>query len=247
MGLRADLWAVLWVLVFVGAIIGVDRLAKDAAELLATGTRVTAEVTDFEFGRKGKLKAIVVDFPAGGIRHRATIDADEDDGYHFGSAVQVIYDPADPTRVRTEQEANDGGLLSTTLIIAILVSLGGIPLSLMAAARWRRRYRAVAGTGWRRARVTVKPDYPIRKNRNLPDIEVTFREGGTMTLRAMPSTHGCTRLKNRKDRDAWIGGEGPDMVVLFTEGRWLARPHIVPAKDVGPQARRRRRRKAFES
>jgi hypothetical protein len=61
---------------------------------------------------------------------------------------------------------------------------------------------------------------------------------------AMPSTHGATRFKNRADWAAWIGGEGPDMVVLFAEGQWRSRPQLFPAKDISPNARRRRRRKA---
>lgn len=108
-----------------------------------------------------------------------------------------------------------------------------MPCSVFAGAAWRRRYRAVLKTGWRSATVTVVPDYPIRKNRDMPDLHVSYDDGTNARLRALASTHGSTKLRHEPDRKAWVGGTGRTMVVLFERGRWRNVPYAVPAKALG--------------
>ncbi|MGW3995999.1 hypothetical protein ACWEF6_21115 [Amycolatopsis sp. NPDC004772] len=75
--------------------------------------------------------------------------------------------------------------------------MSGLVFSLFAAVHWRR-LRAVLATGWRIASVTVVPNYPVRQNRHMPDIEVTYRDGSRITLRAATSSHGSVPLKHEK-------------------------------------------------
>jgi hypothetical protein len=86
----------------------------------------------------------------------------------------------------------------------------------------------VRHTGWRVAAVTVVPDHPVRKGRHTPDIHVRYRDDSVIALRAATSTHGATVLKNRPDRQAWVGGWGRDMVVLFPYAPRRKRPYAVP-------------------
>ncbi|MBE8521901.1 hypothetical protein ILP97_31190 [Amycolatopsis sp. H6(2020)] len=68
--------------------------------------------------------------------------------------------------------------------------------------------------------MTVVPDYPVRRGRHLPDIEVAYRDGTRITVRAAMLSHGSVPMKHERSRRAWIGGTDRDMVVLFPHGRW---------------------------
>ncbi|QKV73870.1 hypothetical protein [Amycolatopsis sp. Hca4] len=116
-------------------------------------------------------------------------------------------------------------VLSWILGLCLLTAAG---FALLASLRWRRRHRAVLRTGWRAASVTVRPDYPVRTLRHLPDLLVDYRDGSRAELRASVSTHGSTYLWHQPGRPAWVGGSGPDMVVLFARGD-RRRPYAVPA------------------
>ena len=141
----------------------------------------------------------------------------------------VVYDRDDPSDVRTVEERNENQYSVGFLVVPLLLALAGVPFSLVAAAGWARRYRAVRATGWRIASVTVVPDYPVRQGRHAPDIHVGYRDGSGIRLRAASSTHGATSLKDRPDRRAWVGGWGSAMVVLVPHGRWRKGPYAVPA------------------
>jgi hypothetical protein len=213
-------------------------MSASADHLLKTGVRVTGEVLGVYKHSRGD-DTIHVEYPVGygdvayptghGDLRFATIVWDSGRQYTEEQRITVVYDKADPARVRTLDETNDDPTWTWVLAMATAAGTIGLVLSAIAAVNWRRRRRAVLATGWRIASVTVVPDKPMRSNRHLPDIHVEYRDGSRITLRAAMSTHGAAPLKNEPNRRAWIGGTDRDMVVLFPHGRWREPPYAVPA------------------
>jgi hypothetical protein len=232
--------AVLWCAVLVGGMVGLSAITSSADSLLATGTRTTGEVLTVLDSRKPSMW---VRYTAGGMSQTAEIVRSSGRHYKPGESVTVVYNPTDPEDARTTEETNYNQYLVGFCVVPMLLALLFLPLSVVAAARWRRRYHAVRRTGWRAASVTVLPDYPVRKGRHAPDIQVRYRDGSTIWLRASSSTHGATVLKDEPNQPAWVGGTGRDMVVLFPQARWRKLPYAVPAfaKDQRRPCRARQR------
>lgn len=229
LALRSVGLVLVWLVVLAGVVAGFAAMEASSDHLLKTGARVTGEVLGVYKRDRGDDK-IYVAYPVGssGIRY-ADIVWDSDRQYTKGQLLTVVYDKADPSRVRTVDETNTDETWMWALVIGLVAGLSGVVFSVIAAANWRRRHRAVRATGWRIASVTVVPDYPVRQGRHMPDIEVAYRDGSRITLRAATSSHGSVPLKDQPDRRAWIGGTDRDMVVLFPHGRWRQPPYAVPA------------------
>lgn len=229
LALRSAGLALVWLAVLAGAVAGFAAMSASADRLLTTGARVTGEVLGV-YQHSGSEDTIRVAYPVGhdGSRY-ADIVRDSGRQYTRGQQVTVIYDPADPDRVRTPDETNVDQSWTWVLVIGTIAGLSGPVLSVIGAVNWRRRYRAVRATGWRVASVTIEPDYPVRRGRHMPDIDVEYRDGSRITLRAATSSHGSVPLKDRPNRRAWVGGTDRDMAVLFPHGRWRNPPYAVPA------------------
>ncbi len=238
LGVRAAGIALLWVGVLAAATTGLT-LVDDAAErLLATGARTAGEVVSVHDTRHGSgASSMQVRYAAGGVSRTAEIVRDTERAYVVGEAVTVVYDRADPAYVRTVEEPNDDQGLLGVLVVPMLLACVAVPWSLVAAAGWWRRYRAVRHTGWRVAEVRVVPDYPVRKGRHLPDLHVRYGDDSRVVLRAVASTHGATGFQGRRDREAWVGGWGRAMVVLFPDAPLRKRPLAVPARAISPRRR----------
>ncbi|MDQ7809458.1 hypothetical protein Q5425_37535 [Amycolatopsis sp. A133] len=229
LGLRSAGFVLVWLAVLAGVVAGFAALGASADHLLKTGARVTGEVLGVYRHSRGDDTIHVV-YPVGYGDYRSSeIVWDSGRQYTEGQPITVVYDRADPARVRTPDETNDDRTWTWVLVIGILAGGSGLVLSVIAAVNWRRRHRAVLATGWRIASVTVVPDYPIRSGRHLPDINVGYRDGTRITLRAATSSHGSVPMKNEPERRAWIGGTDRDMVVLFPHGRRRRPPYAVPA------------------
>ncbi|MFG1642212.1 DUF3592 domain-containing protein [Amycolatopsis sp. NPDC049252] len=227
--LRSVGLAFVWLAVLAGVVAGFVAMRASADHLLKTGTRVTGEVLGVYQHRRSS-DTIYVAYPVGdGHLRYADIVWDSGRQYTKGQQITVVYDQADPDRVRTPDETNDDETWLWVLLIGMIAGASGLVFSVIAAVNWRRRHRAVSATGWRIASVTVVPDYPVRKGRHMPDIEVAYRDGTRITLRAATSSHGSVPLKHEPNRRAWIGGTDRDMVVLFPHGRWREPPFAVPA------------------
>ncbi|OXM68634.1 hypothetical protein CF165_11105 [Amycolatopsis vastitatis] len=227
--LRSVGLVLVWIAVLAGVVAGFAAMSASADHLLKTGVRVSGEVLGVYQHSRGE-DTIYVAYPVdyGHLRY-ADIVWDSGRPYTKGQQITVIYDKADPARVRTLDETNDDQTLTWVLAMGTAAGGFGLVLSVIAAVNWRRRHRAVLATGWRIASVTVVPDKPMRSNRHLPDINVEYRDGTRITLRAATSSHGAAPLKNEPNRRAWIGGTDRDMVVLFPHGRWRQPPYAVPA------------------
>lgn len=109
--------------------------------------------------------------------------------------------------------------------------LVGFVGSLMSAAGWRARHRAVHATGWRPARATVRPDYEGLTLRLPPATYLTFDDGTETVVRSVGWTiRSCRRFRKNPGLRVWAGGEGADMVVLFPRGRTSLRPYAFPVR-----------------
>ncbi|MDT7797516.1 MAG: hypothetical protein QOI78_949 [Actinomycetota bacterium] len=227
--LRSVGFVFVWLAVLAGVVAGFVAMSASADHLLKTGARVTGEVLGVYKHSRGN-DTIHVAYPVGyGHFRYADIVWDSGRPYTEGQQITVVYDKADPDRVRTLDETNDDQTWTWVLVIGMIAGVSGLVFSVIAAVNWRRRHRAVSATGWRIASVTVVPDYPVRKGRHMPDIDVVYRDGTRITLRAATSSHGSVPLKHEPNRRAWIGGTDRDMVVLFPHGRWREPPFAVPA------------------
>ncbi|WP_328644195.1 DUF3592 domain-containing protein [Amycolatopsis sp. NBC_00348] len=225
-GRRALAIALLLLVAAGGVFAGLVVYEYPARALLRDGVHVTGKVLWFD--DHTREQAIRVSYDVRGEPGYATIPVTSGRRYIVGGTLTVIYDPANPGRARTLLEDRLDGRVSALFWILGLFVLTFAGVSLAAALRWRRRHAAVLRTGWRPASVTVRPDYPVRRGRHLPDLLVEYRDGSRAELRASMSCHGSTYLWHRPARPAWVGGAGPDMVVLFSRGD-LRRPYAVPA------------------
>ena len=240
LALRSAGLVLVWLAVLAGVVAGFAAPSASADHLLKTGVRVTGQVLDV-YRHSRSPDTIRVAYPVGydGCRY-ADIVRDSGRQYTPGQQITVIYDRADPDRVRTPDETNSDRSWTGVLVIGTIAGMSGPVCSVVAAVNWRRRYRAVRATGWRLASVTVKPDYLVR-GRHLPDIDVQYRDGSRIMLRAATSSHGSVPPADRPNQRAWAGGTGRDMVVLFPHGRWRKAPYAVPAYALTMRSGARRR------
>ncbi|MEU4252933.1 DUF3592 domain-containing protein [Amycolatopsis sp. NPDC026612] len=227
--LRSVGFVLVWLAVLAGVVAGFAAMSASADHLLQTGVRVTGKVLGVHKYSRGDDVIFVGYMAAYGDYRSAEIVWDSGRQYTEGQQITVVYDKADPRRVRTLDETNDDRTWTWVLVVGIAAGASGLVLSVIAAVNWQRRYRAVLATGWRTASVTVVPDYPVRQGRHMPDIEVEYRDDTRITLRAATSSHGSVPLKDQPNRRAWIGGTDRDMVVLFPHGRWRKPSYAVPA------------------
>lgn len=222
-GWRALGITVLWLAVFAGTIAGIDQVERNAQQLLDAGTRVTGTVLDVYRPAKGSW-SIDVRYPDGAGSRTATVDLDSHREIKTGDQLTVVYDPADPARVRTLDDTNENPLGTVLLAAGLVASLMGITLAFTAGVGWLGRHRSVRHTGWHRADVVVSPVHGRRTT-----ITATYPDGTGILLRGAFSTHDAAR--RAKFRKAWIGGEATRMVVLFHSRK----PYAVPTRAMGPR------------
>ncbi len=216
---RAAGITVVWAVLFAGGLAAVITAGRAAADLLATGVRVDGSVVSVHDPARG-TPTLVVRYGPPGASRTAEIARDSGHEYHEGEAVTVVYDQADPARVRTTTEANENEALVNFGVVSLVAGFIGLPLAASVALGWRRRARAVAQTGWRSATVTVFPGA-----RGGQWIEAGYRDGTGIELRCVPSLRRPGGLVRHR---AWIGGWGRQMVVLFPND-----PDGVPVRAVG--------------
>lgn len=145
-----------WLGVLLIGLSGFVLLDVTGQRLLDAGERVTGTVETVHNPRRGS-SSITVNYFAAGTWRTARIyrDWDSDLTYTPGQNVTVIYDLADPERVRTSAERNDSQLVEWATFAVIIVACFGIPFSALSMTGWWARYRAVRATGWRKGTATV--------------------------------------------------------------------------------------------
>lgn len=135
------------------------RSGSDADELARTGTRANGTVKQVDVGSRGTEFLHLIYPGADGRTIRATIRAGSGHIYRPGDQVAVEYDPADPARVRTDQESNaPGGLVALTLLSASFAVSSAI-IFMIGALFYRPFLRALRrGAVWLPAVTTLGPD-----------------------------------------------------------------------------------------
>ena len=222
---RAAALTLVWVAVLAGGLTSLVLTASAAEDLLVTGARVPGVVVAAVRPVKG-APWIVVRY---GTR-TAEIVWHSDRGYHVGDEVTVVYDPADPDRVRTptrRTKTGSGPGSATPRCWSRSAGCRSRPewpsAGVAGSARWRR-------TGWRSAELAVVPESRhgagLAKRQFL--LHAGYRDGTGIALRRSASTHGVAAMSGREDRQAWIGGWGRAMVVVFPHGRRGPGPYAVP-------------------
>ncbi|WP_290052469.1 hypothetical protein [Amycolatopsis solani] len=212
----AGVWV--WALAGCAALSGANSGGAEAE----TGTEALATVVTVADARVG------VEYRVDGVSRTAQLTPEPGATHSVGQVVSVVYDPARPQDVRfaagREESSSPIPLLAVLTGIAYVV----LRITVVQALHCRRLDRAVRRTGWRRAAVTVTRGAG-RNRRNLLDFEVRYRDGSSITLNGTERTRHAAALAERPDRLVWIGGWGPDMVVLFPAGAVGERPHAMSA------------------
>ncbi|MFF1615810.1 DUF3592 domain-containing protein [Amycolatopsis sp. NPDC058278] len=230
LGWRALVVAALWLVAAGGAFTGLVLYESSAGWLLQDGTRVPGTVLLLERYPPG----IYVAFSVRGEPHYASVRLSSKRRYAEGAQVTVVYDPADPSRVRTTLEDGVDPRGAVFFWMAGVGLVTAVVFSLIGWGRWSLRHEAVVRTGWRPAAVTVVPD--LGRYGHRPDLLVEYRDGSRAALRATLSSHRSAWLRHQPGRPAWVGGSGREMVVLFDTGRgW--RPYAVPVYGREPRTR----------
>lgn len=209
----------LFALFTIGTVVSV----AENAYLLSTGIRVTGMVDSVDRSGKGDAvdsqQSMVVAFPVGALEHTAEIDlSGTSTFYAIRASVQVIYDPRDPTQVRTDREGNLSlpGLIVVDPILALLALVAG-----NGGIRWGRRARALRGAVWDRGRATRHPLVAAGRRRRL---SVRVKGGHTLELcLPRPEPH---ELKYGGQVDVMVAGAGTALTVYALDSRavFAARP-----------------------
>jgi len=197
---RATGFVVGWTVVLVAGFTGVALAGAAAADLLATGFHEPGVIVNVVARARGTSYIWV--------RHGDRTDGiiwESDRDYHVGEQVVVIYDPADPARVRTADEQNENQVVLGFGVVPILAAVFGLPSSIGAAASWRRRILAVERTGWRRAGVSDAERV----------LHARFRDGTAIELRRTSGFLALSPTDGLKNREGWVGGWDRSMVVGF--------------------------------
>lgn len=202
---RATGFAVGWAVVFAAGFTQLSLVTAAAEDLLHTGFHEIGEVVGVSHGDRTDV-----------------LVRDSDRDYRVGEEVIVVYDPADPSRVRTADESNEDDSQLALGVVPMLAALFGLPFSIGLAAGWRRRIRAVERTGWRRAGVS---DGPIAHDgRNL---HTEFRDGTAITLRRSWALLALSPSAGWKNKQAWVGGWGKAMVVGTEDHPYVLAVHAI--------------------
>ncbi len=198
---------------------------QSAEHLLHYGTRVPGQVTAVRKARRESGFLLDICYLSGGVVKNIVIRPESDLSYVAGQAVTVIYDPADPTRIRTVEERNIGEGTWTGIYLLFLAGLAGTAGSAPVVAGWVRRQRRARITGWRETTVVQAP-WVVRSRLLLV---VTFADQSRIVLRPMASSsYAAGQATGGRPVEARVSGTGGAMTVLVPRaGR---RPWLIAVK-----------------
>ncbi len=144
---RALRTLVVGVVLMAGVLRAGHVVQSGAKELLRTGQRVPGRVVEV------KKHDIVVSYEAEGRSRRATMKVgDAGATFRVGQTMELIYDPDDPERVRTSDDAN---ILPATVLLLVSTGAGAawvIWIGLRGLVRASRFRQILAGNSWRAVR-----------------------------------------------------------------------------------------------
>ncbi|HUR17655.1 MAG TPA: DUF3592 domain-containing protein [Acidimicrobiales bacterium] len=229
-------WLLAGVLLMVVACIIAVRAEDRSEELARTGRHTSGVVTAVRHGGRLSEGSINVRFQAASILYEERINLNSDSPiYRVGQQVEVIYDPSNPSNVRTTAEENDSALGIFVFCVAFVASFVALPVGFTVVRRARRWRRMLRKSPWSKVSATYKElpagrtIQPILRLGRGPDAAV-----GTVTS----SLRG--RLKSlRPVAELYIVGD-------------LAGPAVVAPSPIGPffefrRSRRKRKQRRWEA
>lgn len=186
--------------------------SRDARELLRTGRHTPGLVESYGSLREGG--EIRVRYLANGELREGTIYVKERD--EPGERVEVIYDPSNPSRIRTPQDANRSPLATRAMTYGFMFGLAMLVAGMIVLSRPRRWRRLLQGPWHAYAASYI----PARARRSAPGIrlspldappgqESSLRLGGTLRGRA---------AKLAGEPVVWAAGDLSARVVLAIPG-----------------------------
>ncbi|WIX78544.1 hypothetical protein QRX50_45575 [Amycolatopsis carbonis] len=144
---RAAAAATAWFLIIPVAVTVISLLHNRSTWLIDHGTKVEGRVVAV-YTPVRSAPTITVDYPVGDVLAQAVINRDSDDEYVENERVQVYYDPADPQRVRTDDEENVSNVGTAFVVIPVVLALLVFPWLIAYALGWARRRRSARKSGW---------------------------------------------------------------------------------------------------
>lgn len=140
-------------------------------------------------------------------------------------AVAVVVLTRSGGAIETETE-----VAAAEVLLVGVAALAGAGFSLVAAAGWRRRHRAVTSTGWRPGAATVRAG-----GSGLPRVTVAVEQGDDVRTQASTSVRGAAHMADFPGTAVHIGGHDRWMVVLFPRGLFRGGPYAVPVRSLEPR------------
>ncbi|WP_370943072.1 DUF3592 domain-containing protein [Amycolatopsis sp. cg5] len=192
------------------------------ADLLKTESRTHGVV--FAMIVSGKFESIGIEYYTdNGVRRLEFVDVDDAGAYHENDPVTVIYDPADPTRIRTEADPELPGLVRTVTVVSTFLTIILVLSGLIGTSRWRRRSAAARAEPWRAGTATLARSSAGKARTKLrvrfQTEEQDYRTTAPVMLPIPPA------LFDRDEVKVWINGTGDAVTVMFEYG-----PFLVAAK-----------------
>jgi len=210
-------------LVFTVGVWWIGELDASADRLLRDGTRVPGYVTDVRESKNSKF--LGVRYFLHGVPSRYTFRRDSDVSYVVGQPVTVVYDPADPARIRTVEEKNIGYGARTGSVATMLAGVAVTVWSAIVAVGWVVRRRWTRATGWRRASV----EQPVREPRSPLTLVARFADHSELFLRpTKASLYVASQATGGRPVRAFVSGTGGAMTVLVP--REGMRPWLIAVK-----------------
>jgi hypothetical protein len=200
--------------------------------LLRHGRRVYGTVTQYDTTFRGGGH-IVVTYTVQGIPHRATIAlTGTSPPYAIGGHVLVIYNPRDPTDIRTlrEDNLNAGTALPIIgLVVGIILAAIG---SVIQRRAWRMRRILSSGTWLSYQRVTPPP-IPTKGLAAMSVLWFSRSEGETSPVRFRVAAGTSWKLSRARGlATAWIATDDRRAVLTSPQTGELFLSRVWPT-DVG--------------
>ncbi|QYN16973.1 DUF3592 domain-containing protein [Amycolatopsis sp. DSM 110486] len=217
---RAAAAATAWFLIIPVAVTVISLLHNRSTWLLDHGTKVEGRVVAVYTPARG-APTVTVDYPVGDVLAQAVINRDSDDDYVENERVQVYYDPADPQRVRTDDEENVTNAGMAFAVIPMLVALLVFPWLIAYTLGWARRRRCARKSGWEPVTAVV-----FDSSGGYQLLRLDFPDGRRLAARTVAALRGRYSFLRNGPVEAWVSGEGR----RFT----LAPPHHAKGPYVIP-------------
>lgn len=211
-GRRAWLWLAAGAALFAATLAFTEISAKRADELLRTGAHTPGLVVSYASGREGG--AIRIRYRADGVIREGWVNVSQHELSLLepGERVDVIYDPSNPSRIRTPQASNEGRLSMRVklygFMFAVMMLLGG-GVVMTRPRRWRRLLREP----WKPYTATYVPGRPRKAGPGVKLASLDDPSGQRAPLR-LGATMRQRAAKLAGEPVLWVAGDLASRVVL---------------------------------